>query len=136
MSSATRISTSRRTSSTACTYSALRYIRSLWPRQCMTTNPAPVDATTRAMSGSARPPDTSLTIAAPSSTARSAVEAFIVSTLTGMPSATSCRTTGSTRSCSTGTGTRSEPGRVDSPPTSMMSAPAATRSRACCTAAS
>lgn len=136
MSSATRSSTSRRTSSTAWVYSAFRYIRSLWPRQCMTTKPTPVSATTRDMSGSTSPPETSLTITAPSSTARSAVLAFIVSTLTAIPSETSCCTTGRTRSCSTSTGTRSAPGRVDSPPTSTRSAPVATRCRACASAAS
>ena len=46
-----------------------------------------------------------------------------VSTLTATRPA-SARTTGTTRSSSAWVSTRGAPGRVDSPPTSMMSAPA------------
>src|SRR5690606_11283284 len=42
----------------------------------------------------------------------------------------SAATTGTTRAASVSGATGSAPGRVDSPPTSMMSAPAATRARA------
>ena len=50
--------------------------------------------------------------------------------LTVTPSATSCRMTGTTRRSSSSTGTRAAPGRVDSPPTSTMSAPSATNCEA------
>jgi len=46
------------------------------------------------------------------------------------------RTTGTTRASSSSTGTGSAPGRVDSPPTSMMSAPSSINARARATAAS
>ena len=82
------------------------------------------DATVLAMAGSASPPDTSLTTDAPASTAAAATAARVVSMLTGTPSATSSRMTGSTRAFSTSASTRPAPGRVDSPPTSTRSAPA------------
>jgi hypothetical protein len=59
--------------------------------------------------------------ARPGLDAACAVLAFIVS-MTRAPSAASAATTGSTR-CSSAGATRSAPGRVDSPPTSRMSAP-------------
>ncbi len=108
----------------------------LWPRQCMTTNGTRASATTGTMRASARPPLTSLTRRAPAATDCSATEARMVSTLTMTPSAASARTTGSTRRSSSASSTRVAPGRVDSPPTSIRSAPAATRSRPCLTAAS
>ena len=46
------------------------------------------------------------------------------------------RTTGTTRSNSSASGTGSDPGRVDSPPTSIMSAPAAAMATPCATAVS
>ena len=67
---------------------------------------------------------------APASTTALATEARIVSTETATPSATKALTTGRTRRNSSCSGVRSVPGRVDSPPTSMMSAPSTTRSRA------
>src|SRR5690606_30444622 len=109
---------------------------SAWPRQCMHTYATPVRATTSAIAGSARPPETSLTIRAPASTARSATTARVVSTLTTAPSAASAEITGSTRASSASTGTRPAPGRVDSPPTSRTSAPSPRSSRPCATAAS
>src|SRR6478735_8594841 len=106
------------------------------PRQCMHTYAAPVRATTPAMSGSARPPDTSLTRRAPAATACSATTARVVSTETTAPSAARAATTGRTRASSCSTGTRPAPGRVDSPPTSRMSAPSSRSRRPCATAAS
>ncbi len=99
---------------------------SLWPRQCMATNGTPASRTTAAMSGSARPPLTSLTISAPASSAADAISARMVSMLTTAPAATRPRTTGSTRPDSSSALTRCAPGRVDSPPTSTMSAPSCT----------
>ena len=100
------------------------------------------------MAGSARPPETSLMMWAPASMAASAVAAWMVSTETmalpeapapsalPAPSARSARTTGRTREISVSMSTLWAPGRVDSPPTSMMSAPWAMSSRAWATAAS
>src|ERR1700761_6562557 len=85
----------------------------------------------RYISGSARPPDTSLTTSTPASTAASAVAEFMVSTLTGTPSSTNSFSTGITRFCSLPGSSRFAPGLVDSPPTSMKSAPALRSSTAC-----
>ena len=83
---------------------------------------APAVATTSAMSGSCVMAETSLTIAAPAPSAARAVAAWRVSIETG-PRAAAASTAGRTlrRSSSGETGTA--PGRVDSPPTSRMSAP-------------
>ena len=64
----------------------------------------------------------------PASAAASAVDARIVSTEVRIPSACSAAMTGRTRSASTSAGTRVAPGRVDSAPTSIMSAPSRTSS--------
>ena len=78
-----------------------------------------------------RPAVTSLTIVAPARSAAAATTALLVSMLTGTaPSAASASTTGSTRRSSSSGATGSAPGRVDSPPTSRRSAPAATSSPA------
>ena len=53
-------------------YVAKSAIRSLWARQCMATYVAPESATTSRIAGSARPPDTSLTMRAPASSAAAA----------------------------------------------------------------
>lgn len=66
----------------------------------------------------------------------SATAARIVSTETTRPSAASARTTGTTRRSSSASSTRGAPGRVDSPPTSIRSAPREARSRPCLTARS
>ncbi|CAM5744821.1 hypothetical protein SHIRM173S_04261 [Streptomyces hirsutus] len=58
----------------------------------------------------------------------------MVSTEIVTPSEASPRTTGMTRLSSSASSTRVAPGRVDSPPTSIRSAPWATRSRPCLTA--
>jgi hypothetical protein len=96
----------------------------------------PASATTAAIPGSARPPDTSLTITAPAPRAAAATSARVVSMLSGTPAAASALITGSTRAVSVGPSTRSAPGRVDSPPMSMMSAPVRRSAMPCATAAS
>ena len=94
------------------------------PRQCMTTYCTfEFFAITFAISGSARPPLTSFTIVAPAPIAAAAVDARIVSMLMVTPSSASSVITGITRIRSSSSLTRSAPGRVDSPPTSMMSTP-------------
>src|SRR6478735_1153750 len=108
----------------------------LCPRQCIAMKGSRLAATQGTISGSARPPETSLTMAAPASTAARATEARIVSTETTAPSAASAVTSGTTRRSSSSTDGRSAPGLVDSPPTSTMSAPAAMTSRPCAMAAS
>ena len=60
---------------------------------------------------------------APAATASSAVSAHIVSILIGIPVCDNFSITGITRFCSSAAETRSAPGRVDSPPISMMSTP-------------
>ena len=92
--------------------------------------------TTSNMSGSA-PPETSFTIAAPAASASAATLAFRVSIEIGIAGWSSARRsiTGRTRSSSSSTETAVEPGRVDSPPTSRMSAPSSTIRVACATAA-
>ena len=89
----------------------------------MITQGTPASATVRAMCGSARPPETSLIMLAPASTAAAATAARVVSTVTRTPAATRSRITGTTRAVSVAASTRSAPGRVDSPPTSTRSAP-------------
>ena len=69
----------------------------------------------------------SLTMVAPAATAATAVSSFRVSTEM-RPWSASASITGSTRRCSSAGSTGSAPGRVDSPPTSTMAAPAANRS--------
>ena len=88
------------------------------------------------MSGSASPPETSLTTAAPAARAASATRARLVSMLTATPAAVSSRMTGRTRSTSVAASIRSAPGRVDSPPMSTRCAPASRRRTPCPTAAS
>src|SRR5947207_5781658 len=107
-----------------------------WPRQCMRTQGQPASATSFAIAGSPRPPETSLTMVAPTANASAATLARVVSMLTGSPAAASSRTTGRTRAISVGASIRSAPGRVDSPPTSTMSAPSARMATPCATAAS
>src|SRR6185437_12827819 len=106
-------------------------------RLCMMTTGAPCAATTRAMSGSRCRPHTSLTMAAPASSAQAATSALIVSIDTGTPSATTGRSTGSSRCRSSASDTGIAPpyGRVDSAPISRMSAPSPARLSACAIAA-
>jgi hypothetical protein len=104
---------------------------------CMSTSPAPAFAARGSISSSA-PPDTSFAIEAPAANASAATAARRVSMLT-TTSGRAARIpsiTGRTRRRSSGTGTGSAPGRVDSPPTSTMSAPSSVSRAACATAAS
>ena len=81
----TRSASSSRTAATTPpgpSYDACCCIVSLCARQCMATYAAPLAATTSCIRGSARPPETSLTIRAPASTAASATSLRMVSTET------------------------------------------------------
>src|SRR5690606_10828405 len=78
---------------------------------------------------SAWPAETSLTMRAPAAMLAAATEARMVSTLSTTSSAARASTTGITRRSSSSSGTRGAPGRVDSPPMSMIAAPSATRRR-------
>ena len=85
----------------------------------------------------ARNADTSFTIEAPASRAFSAISGLRVSMEIGTSSfPASLARTGPTRDHSTSAGTGSAPGRVDSPPRSITSAPSSTIRRARETAAS
>ncbi|OLD16583.1 MAG: hypothetical protein AUJ01_10285 [Acidobacteria bacterium 13_1_40CM_3_65_5] len=90
------------------------------------TNAPPRSATARASAGSNRRPLTSLTMAAPASSAAAATPALYVSTEIGTRSrpARPLRT-GRIRASSSPADTGFAPGRVDSPPTSITSAPSA-----------
>jgi hypothetical protein len=72
-------------------------------RLCMMTTGAPRSATTRAMSGSRCRPQTSLTIAAPASSAQAAIFAFIVSIETATPMPATAGKIGSSRARSSST---------------------------------
>ena len=88
------------------------------------------------MPASPRRAVTSLTKTAPAATAARATAAFEVSIETGTPPvAVSASTTGITRRSSSSALTGAAPGRVDSPPTSIRSAPSLAISPACATAA-
>ena len=115
--------TSSITSFTTSSYWASEFISLECPRQCIKVYLHPRPATVANISGSAAPPLTSLMMAAPASTANRAVAARIVSMLISGPFPTSALTTGITRRCSSSAETRSAPGRVDSPPISMISTP-------------
>ena len=94
------------------------------PRQCCTMyRLSGWSATTWGNSASSRPPDTSLMICAPCSSAADATEARVVSMDSMAPSGTNASTAPSTRDFSSSSLTRLAPGRVDSAPMSMMSAP-------------
>ncbi len=105
------------------------------PRICMTTTPASHEAATSTIAGS-RKPETSLMMLAPAHTAARATSACRVSMLTHMPRSASARTTAMVRASSSSIGTASAPGRVDSPPTSIIWAPSSTKRSAWATAAS
>ena len=94
---------------------------------CMRHTGTPAPATTSAMRGSPRIADTSFTNDAPAAMAASATTAFVVSIEIGTSVASRRpRITARTRASSTSADTGSDPGRVDSPPTSSTSAPSAT----------
>src|SRR5579863_1431143 len=90
---------------------------------------------TPASSGSARSAVTSLTISAPKAIARRATSALVVSMEIGTPPSRRSRT-GTTRRSSSSVETPSEPGRVDSPPTSTIAAPSSIMRRAAAAAMS
>ena len=95
------------------------------PRECISTSPAPTEAQTSPSDRSRRSAETSFTMCAPASSAAFATAPLTVSTdriargwRWRMPAIT-----GSTRLSSSFVETGTAPGRVDSPPTSMRSAP-------------
>src|SRR5215831_11888326 len=117
--------------------SAMMSIRgSAASRLCMTMTGTRWRATTSAISGSRCRPQTSLTIAAPRSSAQAAIVAFIVSIETGCPEHTTAGSTNSSRRSSSSAETATAWGRVDSAPMSMMSTPSIIICLACATAAS
>ncbi len=91
---------------------------------CMMMKAAPRSASSGHIASSPRPPVTSFTIFAPASKAAAATSAFEVS-IESKVSPASSSIIGITRRFSSATSTGSAPGRVDSPPTSMMLAPLA-----------
>ena len=100
----------------------------------LSTTHAPRRATTACACGSWESALMSFTIRAPASSASSITAARRVSTETRTPSSARARITGITRRSSSASLGACEPGRVDSPPTSMMSAPPAAMARPCATA--
>src|SRR4249919_2159834 len=96
---------------------------------CIRQRKAPESATTPASPGSPRRAVTSLTSSAPRARARRATSDFEVSIETGTSPA-SPSSTGTTRRSSSSASTPSDPGRVDSPPTSTIAAPSAAMRRA------
>ena len=87
-------------------------------------------------SGSWRRALMSFTMRAPAASAASITVARRVSTETSIPWPARARITGITRRSSSASSGACEPGRVDSPPTSTMSAPAAAMARPCAIASS
>ena len=106
------------------------------PCMCISTTSQPSSAAASAAPG-ARSALTSFHMPAPAATAARATSGFMVSMESAASvSASSRRTTGSTRASSTSAGTGCAPGRVDSPPMSSEAAPWATSAMAWATAAS
>ena len=97
---------------------------------CIATQPTPRSAATGQSSAA-----TSLINVAPAATAARATDSWRVS-IESRTSPASAATTGTTRSSSTSGATGTAPGRVDSPPTSITSAPSAIMARARTSAAS
>ena len=102
---------------------------------CMMITPQLLSLTNSTILGSVKPV-TSFTIEAPTRTAALATSTCRVSIDTMAPFCASARTTGSTRRASSSALTGVKPGRVDSPPTSMMSAPSSSICRPYAMAAS
>ena len=102
---------------------------------CITITPQSDSLTKSTMRGSVKPV-TSFTIEAPTRTAALATSTWRVSIETMAPAWARARTTGSTRLASSSGVTGVKPGRVDSPPTSMMSAPSSSICRPCLMATS
>ena len=93
------------------------------PFMCMIITGTPADETTSIIP-SVLSPFTSLMMSAPASNAAYATSGFMVSTDIGMSDMDdNSLMTGTILSISISEGTGSEPGLVDSPPMSMMSAP-------------
>src|SRR5512132_3490519 len=103
---------------------------------CMSTTSQFRSAHSPASSGSARRAVTSLTIAAPASSAASATATLEVSIEIAVPPPASPSITGWTRCSSSSAPTAVAPGRVDSPPMSSMSAFSAASCRPCAMARS
>ena len=94
------------------------------PRMCIRMRGQRRSAATRAIRRSNRRPLTSLIASAPAQRAASATSALVVSIeIQAFDFFRRPRTTGRTRRSSSSTGTGREPGRVDSPPISIQSAP-------------
>ncbi len=92
----------------------------------MTITGTPASAASEGISESNRRPLISLIMEAPALSARRATSARYVSMETGTPASPAIASiTGTTRRISSSSVTGSEPGRVDIPPTSMISAPSA-----------
>src|SRR6266550_7432714 len=108
------------------------------PRECISTTLHPASAQTLGISGSSDIPETSLTIEAPSASAALATSALTVSIeiATLLHLERIARMAGNTRLSSSRAGTDCAPGRVDSPPTSIASAPSEIILPACAIAAS
>mmetsp|Transcript_17375 Transcript_17375/g.58457 ORF Transcript_17375/g.58457 Transcript_17375/m.58457 type:complete len:264 (-) Transcript_17375:334-1125(-) len=134
---ASRPASSPLTSATTSSYCASEAIVAGSPRMCISTAGKPSRATVGSISRSIAPPLTSLTTRAPSAASSAATAAQLVSTEIGARSGEARRacTTGAARRSSSSGETATAPGRVDTAPTSIMSAPAASSSRACAVAA-
>ena len=103
---------------------------------CIRQTGQPAAATTAAISGSCRSADTSFTNDAPARRAWRATSAFMVSIEIGTGvRRTSPSITGITLANSSSSGTCCAPGRVDSPPMSISTAPWAAKSSPCTIAA-
>ena len=102
------------------------------PRMCIRTSGTRCRAASSARCGSDFSPEMSLMISAPASSAASATSSFCVSIEIGILSRPRrpCKT-GSTCASSSSAGVPQLPGRVDSPPISSKSAPAAPMTSAC-----
>src|SRR5215831_9063478 len=96
---------------------------------CISTSRRPRSAASDAMPGERFRPQMSFTIVAPASAAALATSSLLVSIDTVSPSRASAPTTGTARSISSRAATGACPGRVDSPPTSTIWAPARAMAR-------
>src|ERR1700676_3674188 len=95
------------------------------PCMCIRQTPTP-DVAAHERAPGARKAYTSLTIQAPAATAAATTAGLLESMEIAMSDAAAMPSmTGTTRAISTASATAAAPGRVDSPPTSMMAAPSA-----------
>ena len=125
----TRSARKAKTSSTTSSYRGSSCMVSGLPCIWTSTALAPASATRRSDAGSAVSAETSLAMPAPAASAARSTPGWRVSTDTGTPSAASAATAGRMRRHSSASSTSTAPGRVDSPPISTMSAPAAASAR-------